>query len=256
MARDQPAARERRRAGQHERNVLLRNNGHGGFDEVSGTSGLDVDQDGRAFARARLRRGWRCGRRPDGAAIVAATPAVPQRLRGRQRRHRAPPDGHEEQSRRGRRARDGRDRSGPRSRAIVKAGSGFLSQHSKELLFGLGTSQRIVKVTIVWPSGSVQTVSGSSAQPSGLDRGRPRRVRTEPFRTASVATTTARPTRRRTTPVSPIDTGIWLYQPFPAPDFTLRGLDGQEYSLSALAGRPVADLFWATWAPPSRAALA
>ena len=35
---------------QHERNVLLRNDGHGGFDEVSGTSGLGIDQDGRAFA--------------------------------------------------------------------------------------------------------------------------------------------------------------------------------------------------------------
>src|SRR5262249_49862053 len=34
----------------HERNVLLRNDGRGGFDEVSGTAGLDVDQDGRSFA--------------------------------------------------------------------------------------------------------------------------------------------------------------------------------------------------------------
>ena len=34
----------------HERDVLLRNNGRGGFDEVSGTAGLDVDQDGRSFA--------------------------------------------------------------------------------------------------------------------------------------------------------------------------------------------------------------
>src|SRR6185503_2249250 len=34
----------------HERNVLLRNDGHGGFDEVSGAAGLDVDQDGRSFA--------------------------------------------------------------------------------------------------------------------------------------------------------------------------------------------------------------
>ena len=33
-----------------------------------------------------------------------------------------------------------------RATRIVKAGSGFLSQHSKELLFGLGKSQRIVKV--------------------------------------------------------------------------------------------------------------
>ena len=35
---------------QHERNVLLRNDGEGGFDEVSGTVGLDLDQDGRSFA--------------------------------------------------------------------------------------------------------------------------------------------------------------------------------------------------------------
>ena len=42
---------------------------------------------------------------------------------------------------------------------VVKAGSGFISQHSKELLFGLGASQRIVKVTIEWPSGLVQTLS-------------------------------------------------------------------------------------------------
>ncbi|PYQ17707.1 MAG: hypothetical protein DMF81_27070, partial [Acidobacteria bacterium] len=35
---------------QHERNVLLRNNGQGGFDEVSGSVGLDLDQDGRSFA--------------------------------------------------------------------------------------------------------------------------------------------------------------------------------------------------------------
>ena len=37
---------------------------------------------------------------------------------------------------------------------IVQAGSGFLSQHSKELLFGLGASQRIVKLTVDWPSGA------------------------------------------------------------------------------------------------------
>ena len=33
-----------------QRNVLLRNDGKGGFDEVSGTAGLDLDQDGRSFA--------------------------------------------------------------------------------------------------------------------------------------------------------------------------------------------------------------
>ena len=30
--------------------MLLRNDGQGGFDDVSGTVGLDLDQDGRSFA--------------------------------------------------------------------------------------------------------------------------------------------------------------------------------------------------------------
>jgi Tfp pilus assembly protein PilF/peroxiredoxin len=53
----------------------------------------------------------------------------------------------------------------------------------------------------------------------------------------------------------PADPGTWLYQPFPAPDFSLRGLDGHDYSLSAMAGRPVLVCFWASWAPPSLATI-
>src|SRR3982751_5172076 len=34
----------------HQRNVFLRNDGHGGFDEISGALGLDLAQDGRSFA--------------------------------------------------------------------------------------------------------------------------------------------------------------------------------------------------------------
>src|SRR4029453_18841899 len=33
-----------------QRNVFLRNDGHGGFEEISGALGLDLDQDGRSFA--------------------------------------------------------------------------------------------------------------------------------------------------------------------------------------------------------------
>src|SRR5204863_488144 len=33
-----------------QRNVFLRNDGHDGFDEISGALGLDLDQDGRSFA--------------------------------------------------------------------------------------------------------------------------------------------------------------------------------------------------------------
>ena len=239
---------------QHERNVLLRNDGHGRFDEISGTSGLGVDQDGRAFSVSDY----------DGdgdADVILMAPRSSPQLRLFRNDFAA---GNAAIALRMTGTKSNRDAVGARVTVetdqmritrTVKAGSGFLSQHSKELLFGLGTSRRIVKVTIVWPSGLVQDVSSLPVNHRAwIEEGRDD-VRTEPFRTASVPTTAARTTAALNDPVSPVDTGIWLYKPFPAPDFRLRGLDGQEYSLSALAGRPVVVCFWATWAPPSLVAI-
>ncbi len=42
----------------------------------------------------------------------------------------------------------------------VRAGDGFLSQSSKWLHFGLGSSSEIARVVIRWPGGKPQTLSG------------------------------------------------------------------------------------------------
>ena len=235
---------------QHERNVLLRNNGHGGFDEVSGSAGLDIDQDGRAFAVLDYDGDG------DSDVLLMAPRSSPQLRLFRNDFGTT----HASISVRLVGTKSNRDAVGARVTVetdhgritrVVKAGSGFLSQHSKELLFGLGPSQRVLKATIEWPSGLVQTVSQLPLNhrvwiQEGTDT-----VRAEPFRTRA-----AQPSSPATAlEADGESTGTWLYEPYPAPDFTLRDLGGQEHSLSGLAGHPALLLFWATWAPPSAAAL-
>ena len=40
--------------------------------------------------------------------------------------------------------------------AFLEAGSGYLSQHTKSLMFGLGHADAAKSVSITWPSGAVQ----------------------------------------------------------------------------------------------------
>ena len=54
----------------------------------------------------------------------------------------------------------------------------------------------------------------------------------------------------------PPSRGTWLYEPYAAPDFSLKDLAGEERSLSGLAGHPVVMLFWAASSAASRQALA
>src|SRR5207245_1095246 len=132
--------------------------GHGGFDDVSGAVGLDLDQDGRSFAVF----DYDGDGDPDVAVMAArSTPqlrlfrndfkdrgaSVAVRLVGRISNRDAVG------------ARVSVQTDALRRTKIVQAGSGFLSQHSKELLFGLGASRRVVEMTVEWPSGRKQVFS-------------------------------------------------------------------------------------------------
>jgi Tfp pilus assembly protein PilF/peroxiredoxin len=238
---------------QHERNVLLRNDGQGGFDEVSGASGLDVDQDGRAFAV------FDYDGDGDPDLVLMAPRSSPQLRLFRN----DIAGGNASLALHLVGTKSNRDAAGARVTVetdrlrrtrIVQIGSGFLSQHSKELLFGLGQSRKVVKVTIVWPSGLTQTLTDVALNHRlSIEEGR-EAVRSEHFRKRGAATSAeAAPVAGPAAP--PPSSGTWLYQPFPAPDFSRKDLDGQEHSLSALAGRPAVVLFWATSSAASRQVL-
>ena len=239
----------------HERNVFLRNNGRGGFDEVSGSVGLDLDQDGRSFAVL----DYDLDGDPD---LVLMAPRSSPQLRLFRNDY---PERNAALALRLTGTRSNRDAVGARVTVetdqlrrtkTIEVGSGFLSQHSKELLFGLGKSHRIVKMTIVWPSGLVQTLADVAlGHRIWIEEGKAP-VRSEPFRKASSPAPVPVPVPATAdAAAAEAPPGSWLYQPYPAPGFTLRDLEGQEHSLSGLRGRPALVLFWGTWAPPSIAAL-
>ena len=154
-----------------QRNVLLRNDGQGGFDDVSGAAGLDLDQDGRSFAVLDLDRDGD----PD-LAVMAARQAPQLRVF----RNEFEPRGAALAIGSTGTARATATRSAPRSPSKptrsarprwCRPDPGFLSQHSQELLFGLGPSTRVVKMTVDWPSGRGADIHGRPDQ-----RPRPRLV--------------------------------------------------------------------------------
>jgi Tfp pilus assembly protein PilF/peroxiredoxin len=233
-----------------QRNVLLRNDGTGGFDDVSGTVGLDLEQDGRSFAVLD----------PDGdgdpdLAIMAARQAPQLRLfrndfsaRGRTFTLRLTGAGTSNRDAIGARVVIETDRM--TKTRIVSAGSGFLSQHSKTLIVGLGDSTRIRSVTVTWPAGAVQRFTDAKLDTRArLTEGG--RLESEAIAPASVAPAAAPPTPA---PVDPLDSS-WLYEPFPAPGFSVTDVAGQTRSLAALAGKPALLLFWSATDAAGRTAV-
>src|SRR6266550_374690 len=231
-----------------ERNVCYANNRDGTFSAVSGAVGLDFLEDGRAFALADLDHDGRL-------EVVLKNRNAPQlrilrnamkelgqsiafRLRGQ---------------------KSNRDAIGAavtieaeaqQQTKYLQAGSGFLSQHSKELCFGVGKVQGTVRASIRWPSGVSQAfedlpINHRIEIQEGSDK-----FLAKPF--AASPPPYARGGEPQKPEFLPLSSETWLIEPLSAPEFSLPDLAGKMQKLRSFRGGALLLSFWATASPPSR----
>jgi tetratricopeptide (TPR) repeat protein len=239
----------------YERNIFYANNGDGTFSDISGVVGLDFLEDGRAFALADFDHDGRQevflknrnGRQLRLLKNVMENlpPSIAFRLRGTKSNRDAIGAVVTVQTELGRQTRTLQVRS-------LQAGSGFLSQHSKDVFFGLGAANGPVRASIRWPSGVVQALHDLPINhrvwiEEGSD---PSRI--EAFKTpvglghfADTKPVDAKPQQIETLPTT---AETWLLAPVEAPDFSLPDFGGQVRTLSSLRGKPVLLNFWAAGA--------
>lgn len=246
----------------YERNVFFANNGDGTFSDISGVIGLDFLEDGRAFALADFDHDGRQevflkNRNAPQLRLLKNVmenlpPSIAFTLRGTKSNRDAigavvtleTDIGLQSQSLpvRSLQVRSLQVRS-------VQAGSGFLSQHSKDLLFGLGAAKGPVRASIRWPSGSVQELRDLPINHRVWVEEGSATFRVEPFKTSNGhgKPGDAHSSQLSAQPIEALPTTVetWLLAPIVAPDFSLPDLTEQKVSLSSLSGQPVLLNLWA-----------
>ena len=226
----------------HERNVFFANNRDGTFSDVSGVVGLDFRDDSRAFALAdfdgdgRLEIVLKNRNSPQIRILRLAMNdignSITLRLRG---------------------VKSNRDAIGAavtveahglRQTKYLQAGSGFLSQHTKELSFGLGTNQGFAKVMIQWPSGLTEIYEELPVNRRIKIQEGTKNFTVKPF--ASPPQSWAKPTDPLKEESPPSAAGIWLIDPVRSIHFSLPDLAGNLRDLRSFRGNPVLLNFWST----------
>ncbi len=128
-----------------------------------------------------------------------------------------------------------------RSIQTVRAGSGFLSQSSRTLHFGLGRADRIVRVTVSWPGGTQEEIAVPEMNTSCvIVQGSGAAVPERSLPTAQ-ALKAAKPEQ-----VRPQDTGrrIVIGATRVPRSVTCQAADGAEIRLSDPTGQPVLVMLW------------
>ena len=232
----------------HERNVFYVNNHDGTFSDVSGISGLDSPDDSRSFALADLDHDGRLEivlknrngpqLRILGNAMKEIGNSIAFRLRGKKSNRDAIG------------ASVTLETEGHRQTKYLQAGSGFLSQHTKELFFGVGKAEGTVRAIIRWPSGLTQVFD-----PLPVNR----RIEFEegsedfgakPF--AAVPSPYAGAGDPQKAEALPSSAETWLIEPLRAPEFSLPDLAGNMRGLQSFRGGYVLLHFWTTGSPTCR----
>jgi tetratricopeptide (TPR) repeat protein len=233
-----------------ERNIFYLNNRDGTFSEITGIVGLDLLDDSRSFALTDLDGDGRL-------EIVLKNRTGPQirilrncmrelgasiafRLHGNS---------------------SNRDAIGAavalevgtlRQTKYLQAGSGFLSQHTKELFFGIGeiNDGMAVRASVRWPSGSTQTFDALPVNHrieiyEGVSE-----FHARSFSASPVVNSKVRETYQLESLPESVDT--WLVQPLPAPEFSLPDLSGATKELRTFYGDLALLHFWTTTTPSCR----
>ena len=228
-----------------ERNIFYCNNQDGTFSDISGVAGLDFIDDSRTFALADIDHDGRL-------EIILKNRTAPQiRIL-----HNAMKDLGASIAFRLQGTKSNRDAIGTaitieagdhRQTKSLQAGSGFLSQHSKELFFGLGSVAGTARARVRWPSGVTQVfeklpVNHRIELLEGVEQ-----FQAKPFAASPAAYQHGSEPHK--TEQLPLSVETWLIQPLHAPDFSLPDLQGNSQELQSLHGKFVLLHFWATAAP-------
>ena len=135
----------------NERNLCYLNNRDGTFADVSAATGLDFPEDGRSFATGDLDGDGDLdlvlkARNAPGIRVVRNDWSEGNSIRVRVR---GGPAGSPAAGAIATVLADGR-----RIERTPRIGSGFLSQHSRDLHFGLGPANGVEELRVQWPSGT------------------------------------------------------------------------------------------------------
>jgi tetratricopeptide (TPR) repeat protein len=228
-----------------ERNVFYLNNQDGSFSDVSGIAGMDFVEDSRTFALGDFDRDGRLEvvlknrNHPQLRSLKNVMPDLPPaisfRLTGKKSNRDAIG------------ARITVETESGRQTRILRSGSGFLAQHTKEMFFGLGAAKSPVRATIEWPSGLTQKLHDLPHDHRiWVEEGiLPSRL--EPFTKSSPLATAALSSLAAESPLQAVET--WLLVPVLAPDFSLPDLTGGMKALSGYRGKPLLLHFWTASLP-------